>query len=129
MEKFDSNLLILDADMFLTDDLTKYLNTVKKFDVAIAFSKSVTTTLPWRRLMAGNIYLTNNDKAKMFIDLTKDYIVDNLKEKKSWTLDQNALNYAYETIFEYYPDIKFGNTYEIKGPFSHPQIRTYIERK
>lgn len=128
MEKFNSNLLILDADMFLTDDLTKYFNSIKPFDVAIAFSKSITTTMPWRRLMAGNIYLTNNSKAKAFIDLTRDYIVDNLKEQNSWTLDQNALSFAYENIFKLYPDINFGNTYELKRPFSHPSIRTYIER-
>lgn len=29
--------------------------------------------------MAGNIYLTNNEKARRFIDITSDYIVDNLK--------------------------------------------------
>lgn len=129
MEKFNTNLLILDADIFLTDDLKAYFNTISKYDVGIAFSKSVTTTLPWRRLMAGNIYLSNNDKAKKYINLTRDYIVDNLKEKQSWTLDQNALTYAYEEIHNYYPDITFGNVYEFNRPFSHPKLRTYIERK
>lgn len=129
MEKFNTNLLILDADIFLTDDLKSYFNTINKYDIAIAFSKSVTTTLPWRRLMAGNIYLSNNEKAKKYIDLTRDYIVDNLKEKQSWTLDQNALTYAYEEIHNYYKDITFGNVYEFNRPFSHPKLRTYIERK
>ena len=128
METFNSNLLILDADMFLTDDLTNYLNGIKKYDITIAFSQSVTATLPWRRVMAGNIYLTNNEKARRFIDITSDYIVDNLKETQSWTLDQNALSYAYENIFDYYPEISFGNVYKFNRPFAHPQIRTYIER-
>lgn len=127
MEYFDSDLLILDADMFLTDTLVSFFKQVEKADVAIAFSRGTTPVVPWRRVMAGNIYLKNNNKAKQFIDLAKEYILENLHHKNSWTLDQNALSFAYDKVMESDTSTSFINMYNIKRPMSHPAIRKYIE--
>lgn len=128
MKKFNTNLLILDADMFIIDDLNSYINEIKDYDVTIPFSRSATTMQPWRRVMAGNIYLKNNDRAITFIRKTSEYILKNLEIEDSWTLDQNALTYAFEKVTDEFPDIKFANVYEFNRPFTHPQLRNFIEK-
>ena len=61
LERFENNILILDADMFLIDDLKNYMTVLKDYEIGIAFSKGLVTILPWRRVMAGNVYLNNSE--------------------------------------------------------------------
>lgn len=128
MNKFENDILILDADMFLTDDLKSYISFISQYDIGIAFSKGVTSIVPWRRVMAGNIYVKNNEKNMSFLLNTRNYILANISNSKTWTLDQNALTFAYEQSLKSQDGINFYNIYKVKKPFSHPAIRKYIEQ-
>lgn len=128
MEKFDTNLLILDGDMFIHNNLDSYINNMNKFDVGIAISKGITPFMPWRRFMAGNIYLKKSEKSIYFMNAARDYILKLIHQERSWTLDQNALSFAYENTIKEYPNAKFENIYKYKRPVIHPPIRQLIER-
>lgn len=128
LNKFDTNLLIMDADLFINDDLKPYIDELKKHDLSVPLSRGIMNIYPWRRVMAGNIFVKNNPTSNKFLELTKDYIVNHLNIQNSWTLDQNALTYAYEKIFENYPSVNIGNSALLNRPMNQPKIRILVER-
>ncbi|WP_409295027.1 hypothetical protein V1498_17545 [Peribacillus sp. SCS-26] len=125
MDYFNSDLYIMDADLFTNSDPGPFLKSIKNYDVGLAFSRGVVSICPWRRIMAGNVFLKNNHHSRSFISLVEDYIYSNLSKEKTWTLDQNALSYAYEQM-AINPSVNIGNIMKV-CPFYQPGIRRDIE--
>ena len=129
MHKFKSNALIIDADLYIFDNLKLYLSNVEKYDISLPFSDALHSLYPWRRIMAGSVFLKNNKRSLAFLKFVKKYIVNNLAKENTWTLDQNALTYAYERIYNIHPSINIGSSTSYYTPFYQPPIRVLIEKK
>ncbi|WP_409295029.1 hypothetical protein V1498_17550 [Peribacillus sp. SCS-26] len=124
MDYFNSDLYIMDADLFTNSDPGPFLKSIKQYDVGLAFAGGICTLCPWRRIGAGNVFLKNNHYSRSFISFVEDYIYTNLPKEKTWTLDQNALSYAYEQMATN-PSVNIGNLGN--RPFYQPRIRINIE--
>ena len=128
MEYFDSNIYIMDADFFIQEDISPYLNKLKNFDIALAFSSGMSIFFPWRRVMGGSVYLKNTDSAKHFVKTVRSYILANIHLPNSWMLDQNALEFAYEDLLENSGNINLGNIAELKRPMRQIPLARLIEK-
>lgn len=128
MNQNDNDIFIMDADFFINDELETYLSKITAHDLSIPFSPALLSLFPWRRIMAGYVFLKNNSKSHEFLNLVRTYIINNLDKENSWTLDQNALTYAYEKIYDICPDINIGNSNKYDIPMSQPLLRKLIER-
>lgn len=117
MDLYDSDILIMDADMFAQADPEEFIKSLKSFDVAVPFARSTPVICPWRRILAGTVYIKNNKNGRHFIRLVRDYILQHIVKEKAWTLDQNALFYAYESIIQDNLDIKIGRCNDYDRPF------------
>lgn len=127
MEKFNSDIITLDADYLITDDLSKMINALIKNDVAVVFASGLNSMFPWTRVMGGALYIKNNEKGKEFLKIISDYIMTYISINNSWTLDQNALNFAYDEVINKNMKIKLGNISEFPRPLMQPAIRRFIE--
>lgn len=127
MSHFNKDIYIMDIDLFVINELKNYVNSISKYDIALAFSRGLISFTPWRRILAGNLYLKNNDNSKEFLNYAKSYILSHISEPNSWTLDQNALSYAYEKIIDNNPNIKIGNLNNYKRPLAQHPIRKKYE--
>lgn len=125
MRSLNNDVLIMDADLFVFDEIDSYVEKLIQHDVAIPFSTSLMSLYPWRRIMAGNVYLKNNENAISFIHIVKNYIISHIDKENSWTLDQNALTYAYENITQ---NINLGDSAIYYRPMSQPALRKLIEQ-
>lgn len=96
MEYFKTDVLIMDADMFFENDPGHFIQSQRAADITLPFSKGIVNICPWRRILAGNVYLKNVDSTKEFLRKVEEYTLSNLDVTDSWMLDQNALLYAYE---------------------------------
>lgn len=117
----------MDADVIITDDLCNYFNAIGKYDVAIPFSTGVSTLCPWRRLLAGNVFIKNNSQGRKFISKAKDYILNNIYKPQAWTLDQNALTYSFEYCKSNVPNLNIGNCNRFIRPTMQGPIHKQIE--
>jgi hypothetical protein len=128
MEHFNSDLFIIDADMFIDNDISPYLNKLQQYDMTLPYTMGMMNLYPWRRIMAGNVYMKNKDMSKRFMNKVRQYILQNIENPVSWTLDQNALDFAYQELFEDEQDINIGNSALFSRPMYQPSIRKLIEK-
>lgn len=98
VHRFDRPLYILDADMALTGDPRTYLRRIQQSsaDIGLVFPPGPVSIVPWRRVMAGNVYIRGTEKSLEFARNVKAYALGHLHFKRSWMLDQNSLSYAFE---------------------------------
>lgn len=127
IEKLESDIITIDADFVINNDLKKMIDAVSKNDVAVTITTGFTSFLPWTRYMGGTLYLKNNENAKYFINNVRDYILSNMDNVNSWTLDQNALCYAYEITKAKNNKCIIGDISKYPRPLSQPPIRRFIE--
>lgn len=128
LEKFDNDILILDADFYIIDELDDLFKKCRQHDIATSVSSMGLSVFPWRRFMAGMVFLSNTEYSKEYSRVVTAYILDQIKNKKTWTLDQNALTYGYEKITNKYPEINFGNLAIKQPPIMHPRFRGLVEK-
>ena len=128
MEKFNSKILVIDADYYINNDFEKYFNSLSDFDISMAVSWGIKSMRPWGRYMAGSVYINNNEIGKAFLKELNSYINDKLRSEHTWTLDQNALTFAMERIRQTFPRMRFENGYKLPRPLVQPSIRRYIEK-
>lgn len=128
MNRFDKHVLIIDADMFIESDLKGYLDNLKKTDITLPFASGIVTLCPWRRILAGNVFLGNNENSRKFLEHVEKYIYHNLDKTFNWMLDQNALSYAYEKIYSFESNILIGNCNMFKRPMLQKPIGRLVER-
>lgn len=124
MNMFGADVYIMDADLTIDKDPKSYFEALKKFDVALPMMDAVMGVSPWRRFMAGNVYVKNNDNGMNFINTVKRYILNNIDKDNSWMLDQNALDYAFEKCRE----VNYGNTQKFSRPTKQYPINSLIEK-
>lgn len=127
IETFKTEILILDADFYFLDTPDNLLKKCRRHDIAISTSGIGLSVFPWRRLMAGIVYLNDTIEARRYSQIVTGYILDQINNKITWTLDQNALTFGYEKIKEEYPDVNIGNTRVNPTPIAHPKYRGVIE--
>lgn len=127
LDKYKSDIYIMDADLSITSDPESFINSLKVFDVAIPFSSGISNVCPWRRLLAGNVFIKNSENGRYFLQLIRDYTLDNIYKPQAWTLDQNALSYAYEEVLSSNKQIKIGNCNDYNRPMAQPSINRQIE--
>lgn len=97
MDKFEADVWIQDADLYPTSPIADSFRTFAEFDVVLAASTGIDRLAPWRRYLAGNVFLARSDKGREFAAGTANYIMAFLDQPDSWMLDQNALDWAVET--------------------------------
>lgn len=116
------------SDTFEIQDYIKFLG---KYDLSLPFSAGTMVLLPWRRIMAGNVFLKNNTSSREFMGYVRSYILDNINSEFTWTLDQNALTYAYEKVKETNEKIKIINSYLFERPMNQPKpkLRVLLEKE
>lgn len=122
IREFDRPLYILDADMTLLKDPRPYFRRLVRSgkDVGLVFPSGVVSMVPWRRVMAGNVYLRGGSESVKFIEMAADYCLGHLDRSRSWMLDQNALSFAYENFA--------GSTFRIGDrPFMQASFRADLE--
>ncbi|WP_181884522.1 putative nucleotide-diphospho-sugar transferase [Neobacillus piezotolerans] len=129
MKHYDRDVYIMDADMSFTEDPSDYLSQINNGDVAFPFSIGVVSLCPWRRMMAGNVFIKNNAQGHEFLDLMNHYFEDNLTKPTAWTLDQNALSFVYEQSVQTNSQIRFFDISQLKKrPLGQEKIRKNIEK-
>lgn len=129
MSKFNTNILILDADYTILDDFKVFLNKINRLDVGMSIRFPMACMSPWTRNMGGSVFLKNNKQGRTYIKYVNQYIIKGLEFENSWILDQNALSYGMEIVLANHKDINIQNIpYEIK-PFKQTPIRNYMEER
>lgn len=129
MSKFKTNLYIIDADCLIINDIEPYSKNFINNDVGLALSRSLSPLMPWKRVLAGDSYFSQTKNSKEFLKHTSEYILSNVDKIKAWTLDQNALDYAYETMRSKNKLFSVSNVYKLRRPFLHAPISGLIEKK
>src|SRR5699024_463489 len=79
LEKFDSRILIIDADYYINNDFDKYFAKLKETDISMAVSSGIKSVRPWIRYMAGSVYVDRNETGQLFLRKLNSYIIENLK--------------------------------------------------
>lgn len=128
LEKFNNEILILDADFYIIDEFDELIKKCRNYDIATSISSMALSVFPWRRFMAGMVYLGNNDVSKEYTKMITGYILNQIENAKTWTLDQNALTFGFEQIRNSHPNVKFGNMTVNQPPVMHPRFRSLIEK-
>lgn len=128
LNKFNNDILILDADFYIIDELDELLKKCRQHDIATSVSSMGLSIFPWRRFMAGMVYLSNTRYSKEYSQIVTGYILNQIRNEKNWTLDQNALTYGYEIISKKYPEINFGDLAIKNPPIMHPRFRGLVEK-
>ncbi|MEH7274100.1 hypothetical protein, partial [Neobacillus vireti] len=128
MDHFDTNLYICDADLFITSDPGDYFKKLLNFEIGLPFSIGVMNLSPWRRVLAGNVFLKNGEHSREFVSMVSSYILTNIYKSYTWTLDQNALAYTFENYAMNGKHELIGNLNPLERPFYQPLIRKNIEQ-
>jgi hypothetical protein len=113
---------IMDVDIQLTADPTSYFSSFWGYDVCLPETLSLGQLMPWRRFMAGNVFVRDSLAGRAFLHVVCDYMRAGLLCNGSWTLDQNALCYAMEVM-----DVKVFNLNTRGRPTSQHKINKLFE--
>ena len=128
MNDYQTSLFIMDADLIFLHDPKDFFSWMQQYDLALPLSSGIVTVSPWRRVLAGNLFIKNNGIGRHFLFLTKKYILQHLDQTRAWTLDQNALCYAFENI-RINRELSLGNCYAFDKPMTQGSIHKSIELK
>ncbi|WP_141746449.1 hypothetical protein [Corynebacterium sp. HMSC055A01] len=97
IEKFPKGLWIHDIDLYPDGDFRPIIGRIPKTaDIAISLSPFLGGILPWKRFLAGNVYLRSTPKTQRFLSCVQEYLDYWLQADGSWMIDQNALAYGAE---------------------------------
>ncbi|MEV8144227.1 hypothetical protein [Specibacter sp. NPDC078709] len=124
MTKHDSAIWIQDVDLFPTSPITNTKDSLDLFDVALVQSDGLNFMAPWRRYLAGNVYINQTDNAREFLRFVSEYITFFLSREHSWMLDQNALDWAVEKCSDY---VRIGNMKHLNINLTQSIMNSAIE--
>ncbi|MCC3282473.1 hypothetical protein [Arthrobacter caoxuetaonis] len=96
MDRFETDVWIQDVDLFPVSPVSDSPVGFAEFDVIVAASTGNNMLAPWRRYLAGNVFLSRSNNGRQFITQVENYIWTFLPVVDSWMLDQNALDWAIE---------------------------------
>ena len=97
IEKFPKGLWIHDIDLYPDGDFRPIIGRIPKTaDIAISLSPFLGGILPWKRFLAGNVYLRSTPKTQRFLSCVQEYLDYWLQADGSWMIDQNALAHGAE---------------------------------
>lgn len=126
MNDYQTSLFIMDADLIFLHEPKEFFNWMQQYDLALPLASGLVTISPWRRVLAGNLFIKNNETGRHFLFLSKQYIMQKLDHPRAWTLDQNALCYAYEKV-RLQTEVSIGNSYAIEKPMTQGSFHKKIE--
>jgi hypothetical protein len=121
LERFEG-VYIMDVDIQLTSNPAGYFASMLEQRLCLSRVLHLGQLMPWRRCMAGNVYVSNSEVGRVFLNVACDYMRAGLLCKGSWTLDQNALCYALE-----YTGANVLNLNDVGRPTSQPKINKLFE--
>ena len=131
MDVFNSDICIVDADITFSNVPYEHFNQCSKYDVSLCMNDNILIT-PGRKILAGLAYFKNNDNGRVFLDLVKDYMLNNLlgDSKDLWVLDQNALEYAVWYVITNNLEINMANSRKLspKTPLSQNLFRVVLKK-
>lgn len=96
LDAFPEGLWIHDVDLYPTADITPFLSDLRRCDVGISVSRLQAGLLPWKRYLAGNVFLNDTPGTRAFLAETSRYLRHWLASTGTWMVDQNALSWAAE---------------------------------
>jgi len=123
MDYYKKDVYIMDADLYFEDDPSSFFESIGDASISFTITLGVRGIVPWRRFMAGNVYLRNNEETRRFLRHVVYYMNAYLHKEISWMLDQNALTYGYEVS----NDVTFG-TYKNRPTKQFP-INSLFEKR
>lgn len=97
LEYFEG-VYVMDMNIQFTENPATYFSSMWEHDVCLPKGLNLGQLMPWRRFMAGNVFVRNTEAGRAFLSTVVDYMRAGLVCADSWTLDQNALCYAMEVM-------------------------------
>lgn len=96
MDHFNKDIYVLDADMLFISSPYDFFNNIKSYDISCTLNASLDYFSSYKKFQAGNIFFKKNENVKQFLKLLRNYILEHIDQNGIWTLDQNALAFAYD---------------------------------
>lgn len=122
LEEYEG-VYIMDIDLRFDANPMQYIKWLHGRTFACSISGGLPKLSPWRRYMAGNVFM-RQDISRKFISDLQEYIVTGHQRENSWMMDQNALTYAIERSFL---DTDFSTGSFGRRPTSQPAFRSSWE--
>ena len=118
-----SSVFVMDADMTIQEDPRPFFASLAKHKFGLPKTKGLEFLSPWRRYMAGSVFINGTEDNCVLIKEIQIYLTKGLAEGNSWMLDQNALAFALETT----PNGHSFDLNTVKRPMGQPSLRTAWE--
>lgn len=125
LDRYGTPVWIQDADLFPTGPTDVFDTRLQEVDVMLNRVKMLHGLVPWKRFLAGSVYVADSAEGRSFLSESVRYIESFLGVKASWTLDQNALDWAME---ESHPKVKMADGSAIGIPLTQTAMSRYLER-
>lgn len=124
MEKFNTNLYILDADTVFINTPYPYLDKMKSYDISIS-----TISYPKKQIIGSYSYFSKTEKSKEFLSIIRSYILDNIYNNIS-NLDQKSIEHALDFFKSNKIDIKIYefNTKKINTSLATRDINIHVSQ-
>lgn len=125
LEAFPEGLWIHDADLYPTADIVPFIPKLRQHDIGISLSKLQGGLLPWKRYLAGNLFLNATPATTRFLQDASFYLRSMLTATNgTWMVDQNALSWAAEQSHK----IDFFDMLAARVPLTQSTLAARIER-
>jgi hypothetical protein len=124
VDRFQRPVWIQDVDAFPTGDIWSSVSKFEGCDVALSISTRHSQFSPWRRYLAGNVYIAMSEPARRFFKSVSNYIWNFRERESAWMLDQNALAWAFERHFG---DVRILDTRAVSIPITQSALNAKIE--
>jgi glycosyltransferase involved in cell wall biosynthesis len=130
-KRFNGRVLVLDVDMVMranpVDFLRRHGDALDACLPVVMSKAGMSSLIPARRYGAATFPVPRGELGDRAMRHIEDYMCAGLSCPISWTLDQNALNYAADrTVVEYGPDALL-NIADSHRPFAQEPIRRLYE--
>lgn len=127
---FAGRVVILDMDMAMWQDPLAFLDhlaTAGRDRLAVAVSRGLPSLIPARRYMANTFPLPPGEIGDRAMQHIEDYMYAALSAPTSWTLDQNALDYAVGQIVASHGSDALLNLNALQRPFTQVPANKFYE--
>ncbi|GHD08258.1 hypothetical protein [Zhihengliuella salsuginis] len=124
LEGFPAGLWIQDLDLFPDGDFTGHLARMQAADISIVASRSLAGLMPWKRYLAGSVFIRPTTTAGNLLNSVAEYLRFWLTNGGQWMVDQNALSYAIDQN----PNIVLYDMSAAQVPLRQSTVNSRLER-
>ena len=104
----NDSVIVMDADAYFDSHIGMLQSIIKNKDVGIYSSRGPNGMVPWRKYWAGLLYVNNTKEGQIFADiLRKAHFYLWNTSRPNWWIDQNAIFYAVDFVYDALGQISF----------------------